>query len=62
MQWVQENKLYESDWGVIRCEPHIENQEWAFEETLNFYNRFLGNDLGNHQLDLLFPIKPKEVI
>ncbi|HBL84690.1 MAG: hypothetical protein A2Y17_11190 [Clostridiales bacterium GWF2_38_85] len=58
-KWVSENKIYESDWGTKRCTPCMENQEWAFEETLNFYNRFLKNDPGSHQLDLLFPIKNK---
>lgn len=60
-KWINENKIYESDWGTVRCTPHIDGQDWAIEETLNFYNRFLENDPGGHQLDLLFPIKIKEV-
>ena len=59
-QWVQESQVYEHDWGAKRCVPYGENQEWAFEETLNFYNRLLGNDPDSHQLDLLFPIKVKQ--
>lgn len=58
-EWVNQHELYENDWGAIRCTPHMENQEWAFEETLNFYNRFLNQDPGGHQLELLFPIRAK---
>jgi len=58
--WIRASELYESDWGSIRCAPHMDTQEWAIEETLNIYTRLLGNDHGHHQLDLLFPIKQKE--
>ena len=57
VDWINNSDLYESDWGTLRCDPYMQTQEWAMEETLNIYNRLLGNDPGNHQLDLLFPIK-----
>lgn len=64
-QWVfNSNPDYESAWGEKRCDLHDTDADWALEEQLNFYNNVQDPDFNNEkmQLDLLFPIKRKEVI
>jgi hypothetical protein len=42
---------------------HDPEMDWAMEEPLNFYNnvREWDNGADTQQLDLLFPIKEKEI-
>ncbi|NLB81844.1 MAG: MerR family transcriptional regulator [Clostridiaceae bacterium] len=62
-QWVMSNDKFDGAWGEVRVTPHDAEMDWAMEEPLNFYNvsRDLGNGTDAQQLDLLFPIKIKEV-
>ena len=61
--WVKNNDKYESDWGSVRCDLHIEGMDWAMEEQLNYLNNAQNPkfDYRAMQLDLLFPIKEKAV-
>ncbi len=62
-QWVLSNDKYEHAWGEVRVKPYDKEMDWAMEEPLNFYNivREWENGADTQQLDLLFPIKPKDV-
>ncbi|MDD2361855.1 MAG: effector binding domain-containing protein [Oscillospiraceae bacterium] len=62
-QWVLSNDKYEHAWGEIRVAPYDKEMDWAMEEPLNFYNivREWENGADTQQLDLLFPIKSKDV-
>lgn len=59
--WVQRSEKYDQDWGSLRCTPHSETMDWAFEEELNFVNNVQNPYLDDSymQLDLLVPIKVK---
>jgi DNA-binding transcriptional MerR regulator len=59
--WVMNNDKYASDWGSLRCTPHVEGMDWAMEEQLNYLINIQNPnfDINNMQLDLLFPIKEK---
>lgn len=61
-EWVNDNEKYESDWGTVRCTPHTEGQEWAFEEQLNFFHNIQNYNFDSNtmQLDLLYPIRLSE--
>lgn len=61
--WVMSNEKFVHAWGEIRVTPHDKEMDWAMEEPLNFYNivKEWGNGADTQQLDLLFPIKEKEV-
>jgi len=62
-QWVLSNDNYEHAWGEVRVTPYDKEMDWAMEEPLNFYNivREWENGADTQQLDLLFPIKAKDV-
>jgi len=61
-EWVLSNDKYDPAWGEVRFTPYDDGTEWAFEEPLNYYNtvKELKSGAETQQLDLLFPIKPKE--
>lgn len=61
-EWVLSNDKYEHAWGEVRFTPYDDGTEWAFEESLNYYNTVKDFKSGaqTQQLDLLFPIKLKE--
>lgn len=63
-EWLKNNQYYVSDWGSFRCTPADENMERLLEEQLNFYNNVKNLDFYDElaQLDLLFPIKEKEML
>jgi DNA-binding transcriptional MerR regulator len=63
-EWVfNRNSDYESAWGEKRCDVPDQEMDWALEEQLNFYNNFLDPNFSEEkmQLDLLFPIKRKDI-
>lgn len=60
-KWVKTNDKYDSDWGSPRWTSPETNTGQGFEETLNFFNFAQSGQMKDLQLDLLFPIKEKEI-
>ncbi|WP_058302992.1 effector binding domain-containing protein [Gorillibacterium timonense] len=60
-EWVMNHDQYTSDWGSLRCTPHVEGMDWALEEQLNFLTNSQNPhfDSNTMQLDLLFPVREK---
>ncbi|MCL2078334.1 MAG: effector binding domain-containing protein [Oscillospiraceae bacterium] len=61
-EWVNASEKYANDWGSPRWESKETKAGEGFEEILNFYNYTQNSKMENLQLDLLFPIKEKEVL
>lgn len=60
-EWVNTSNKYDNDWGSPRWESPETVFGQGFEETLNFYNYVQTSQMKDIQIDLLFPIKEKEV-
>lgn len=58
---VNDNTDYEPAWGEQRCENFDREMDWCLEEQLNFYHNVQDPEFKQErmQLDLLFPIKPR---
>lgn len=62
-EWVMDNENYEHDLHTIRCTPYEDDMDRCLEEQLNYVGN-IQNSNFNHkdmQLDLLFPIKEKDI-
>ncbi len=61
-KWVKNSDKYEVD-SYTRCEPFESDMDCCFEEQLNYWGNLQNKDFNSNdmQMDLLFPIKEKNM-